>query len=293
MKIAYLASQLTLPQHQRKPSDAIEHDQIMSLLRSAAESASSTIDDVAWDDQATNWGNYNAVIIGTAWDYCDRCDEFLGALNDINAQTPVFNSPDLVAWNSHKHYLRELEAKGLPIIPTEWIDQVPCQADWSELFARFDTERLVIKRQIGANAEGQFILKSGDTAPTLTQPMMVQPFLASVADEGEYSFIFVDGELSHALLKRPKSGDYRIQSSYGGTESAITAATQDLENAKSVIEVLEEVSGEIPLYARVDMVRGNSSKLLLMELELIEPFLYPLQGPNLGTHLMQALKKRL
>ncbi len=289
MKIAYLASRITLPNAERRRADAIEHDQMMENLKPVFEQAGSNIIDIAWDDEGADWDSFDACIIGTAWDYCDRYDEFLTQLRHINDTTPVFNTPEMVAWNSDKNYLRELESDGLKTIPTHWIDKPNTDINWLDLFSMFETDKLVVKRQIGANAEGQFLLKKGDSAPELTHPVMVQPFLKAIAEEGEHSFIFVDGELSHGLIKRPIQGDYRIQSSYGGTEASVTPKSEDHQTASSVLESLDEM----PLYARVDMVRDDSGILSLMELELIEPFLYPLQGSNLGKYIHQALRRRL
>jgi len=119
--------------------------------------------------------------------------------------------------------------------------------------------------------------------------MMVQPFLSTIQDEGGYSFIFIDGGFCHALLKTAKSGDYRIQSSYGGTETAVTPSASDLADATAILATLDET----PLYARVDMLRGEDGGLLLMELELIEPYLYPLEGPELGPMMARAVASRL
>ena len=119
--------------------------------------------------------------------------------------------------------------------------------------------------------------------------MMVQPFQSAIQTEGEYSFIFIDGDFSHALLKQAKSGDYRIQSSYGGTETKVTPSASDLASASAILGLLDET----PLYARVDMLRGADGGMLLMELELIEPYLYPVEGPELGPRLAAAIAKRL
>ena len=119
--------------------------------------------------------------------------------------------------------------------------------------------------------------------------MMVQPFLPAIQTEGELSFIFIDGEFSHALKKSAAKGDYRIQSSYGGTEAAIVPSKSDLEQA---IRVLSSVDDEL-LYARVDMLRADDGELYLMELEAIEPYLYPLEGPVLGPRLAAAVARRL
>lgn len=289
MKIAYLASKQSLPGKDSREVDLLEHQQMMSVLDSAFYENDSTLLDLAWDDTTVDWAGFDAVVIGSTWDYCDRYDEFLTSLKAINKLTPVYNTPELVAWNSHKSYLKALERRGVSVIPTIWLDEPKEEVNWNEMFEIFDTVKLVVKRQVGANAEGQFILKKGQETPLLTHPMMVQPFLNTIAKEGEYSLVFIDGQLSHALIKRPKLGDYRIQASYGGTEEAVELDVADIDTARSALSALDSM----PLYARVDMLRNPAGGLLLMELELIEPFLYPLQSSNLGNLIYKALEQRL
>ena len=125
--------------------------------------------------------------------------------------------------------------------------------------------------------------------PDMPHPMMVQPFLSKIQEEGDYSFIFIDGIFCHALLKTAKSGDYRIQSTYGGRETPIAPTPEDLFEATTVLQTLDER----PLYARVDMLRGEDGRLLLMELEMIEPYLYPIEGPNLGPMMANAVHRRM
>ncbi|MEL6857449.1 MAG: hypothetical protein AAFO74_03625 [Pseudomonadota bacterium] len=287
-KIAYLSSQVTLPGSPLRRSDAFEHDRMMDALRGPFAEKGLQLIDVDWADPNQDWASYGAAIIGTTWDYWDRPQAFLDTLQQIEAQTLLFNSAALVAWNSHKGYLRALEAKGAKLIPTLWIDHVD-QTAFERAFATLGSDDLVFKRQIGAGADGQFRLAPRDGLPDMPHPMMVQPFLKKIQDEGEISFIFIDGEFSHALLKQAKSGDYRIQSSYGGTETAITPSPSDLDAAQTVLATLDET----PLYARVDMLRGEDDGLLLMELELIEPYLYPLEGPELGPRMAAAIATKL
>ncbi|MGB3625344.1 MAG: hypothetical protein WA989_05945 [Henriciella sp.] len=288
MHIAYLASQVTMPGSPIRRADAFEHDLIMSLLRPAFEARGARLTDIAWDDPGADWASFDGALIGTAWDYWDRMEEFLAALAAIEAKTPLFNRAALVRWNIHKSYLRDIEAKGARLIPTVWMNR----ADEASVQAAFDTlgtDDLVLKRQVGAGADGQVRLRRGEPVPALAHPMMAQGFLPSIEREGEFSFIFIDGALSHALIKRPAAGDYRIQSLYGGTEAAVTPPEEDRKAAQSVLNML----GTPPLYARVDMVRGEDGGLLLMELELIEPYLYPEQGPQLGDRLADAVLGRL
>lgn len=287
MRFCYLSSVVTLPGSPVRRSDAFEHDRMMTELRAGADPGTDW-HDLAWDDDAVNWAEFDAVIIGTAWDYWDRQEAFLAKLEDIDRQTRLFNPPALVRWNSHKSYLRDMEARGARLIPTLWLD-IADETAVKAAFDAFGTDDLVLKRQVGAGADGQYRLNRADAVPHLPHPMMAQPFLSTILDEGEMSFVFIDGAFSHALLKRAADGDYRIQSSYGGSEHLITPTAQDLAAAAQILRTIKPD----PLYARIDMLRAPDGALLLMEAELIEPYLYPLEGPGLGARIHAALKRRL
>jgi glutathione synthase/RimK-type ligase-like ATP-grasp enzyme len=288
MKIAYLSSQVTQPGSPIRRSDAFEHDYMMRALRPEFAERGMDIEDVCWDESFADWASFDAALIGTTWDYWDRQDEFLSTLEMIESQTHLFNPSALVRWNSNKTYLKDLASRGANLIPTLWIDHMS-EASYRNAFSELGETRLVFKRQVGAGASGQHLLNSGDPAPKMPHPMMVQPFLPTIQTEGELSFIFIGGELSHALIKRAKPGDYRIQSTYGGQEETVEPSRTDLHAARAVLETLDEP----PLYARVDMLRHPDGSLLLMELELIEPYLYPEQGARLGERLAKAVEARL
>ena len=287
-KIAYLASRVTLPGSPIRRTDAFEHDYMMDALRGPFGARGMRVEDVAWDDPKADWADYDAVIIGTTWDYWDRLDEFLAALERIEGQTRLFNGSSLVRWNARKTYLRELETKGAKLIPTLWLD-VADEAAAKAAFGTLGADDLVFKRQVGAGAKDQHRVKRGEPIPAMPHPMMVQPFLPMIQTEGELSFIFIDGEFSHALIKRAQPGDYRIQSTYGGREEKITPSAEDLAAARAIIGTLDEA----PLYGRVDMLRGDGGGLLLMELEVIEPYLYPVEGPELGERMAAGVARRL
>lgn len=287
MKIAYLSSKVTLPGSPHRRDDAFEHDRMMDALRGPFADVGYAIEDVDWAAEDQDWSAFAAAIIGTTWDYWDQPDAFLARLETIEAATQLFNPSALVRWNGHKTYLKELQQRGAPTIPTLWLDRVDTFAA-DQAFETLGPD-LVFKRQVGAGADGQYRLSPGDPLPNMPHPMMVQPFLKQIQDEGELSFIFIDGAFCHALQKQAKPGDYRIQSTYGGHETAIRPSKDDLKTAQAVLALLDEP----PLYARVDMLRGESGDLLLMELELIEPYLYPLEGPELGPRLAAAVDRRL
>lgn len=290
MNIAFLACSTTLPGAPDRRPDAFEHDQQMDAIVAALRPGES-VTDIDWQAPLEAFAGFDAALIGTPWDYFDNRDAFLAKLDAIAALgVPVCNSPDVVRWNIDKGYLTELAERGVATIPTLLLDN-PGRDEILAAFDRFGCDRLVVKRRVGAGAEGQFDFTC-DNPPAADWRMghaaLVQPFLPGIVEEGEHSLIFIDGEFSHGLIKRPAPGDYRVQSLYGGWDTAVTPTPDDLAAAQKVIAGLPFPA---PLYARIDLVRGPDGALLLMEAEVIEPFLYPLQGPELGPRLLAGLRK--
>ncbi|MGB6231209.1 MAG: hypothetical protein WBF53_13900, partial [Litorimonas sp.] len=152
---------------------------------------------------------------------------------------------------------------------------------------------------VGGGAWRQVLHAQGDPwpAPDALPPegALIQPFLPSVVEEGEYSFLYFGGRFSHAVLKTAKPGDYRIQSLYGGAETTYRPRADEIKAADAVLATLDET----PLYARVDLLRGSNGKLALIELEMIEPYLYlphaeVVDGVNQGAlRLGEALRGRV
>lgn len=188
---------------------------------------------------------------------------------------PCINPVKTMRWNSDKRYLRELEAGGIPCLPTLWGD-----APTPELLAAAQAKgwhEIVAKPVISAGAFQTIRLPSDDTARWADYcasdarhgGIMLQAFAPEIITEGEWSFIFFGGEFSHALLKKAKSGDYRIQHVHGGSYAHLTPPPALLNHAKNVMHHLPHTS----IYARVDGI-CRDEKLFLMEVELIEPFLY-------------------
>lgn len=272
-------------------ADAHLFDLQLDILRQGLSPHGLTLTPVRWIDPI-DWTRFAAVLVNCAWDYQDRHEDFLATLDRIaSLGVPVFNDPAMVRWNIRKTYLREFEARGVPVIPTLW-PETPAAGDILHAMSVFGVDDVVLKRQVGGGARAQVRYMRANLpadGPVMDRPGMIQPFIASIATEGEYSFLFIDGEFSHALVKRAKSGDYRIQEAYGGSSQATDPAPQDRAAAEQVLTSLDLV----PLYARVDMVRGEGGELLLMELEVIEPFFYPKDGPRIGALLGAALARRL
>lgn len=292
MRIGFLACPGTMPGSPYRRADAYEHDHQVELIRPAIEAHGGTLIEIDWRDHLEAFAGCDLVLAGTAWDYHEDDQAFLAKLDMLErANIAVCNSAATARWNAHKTYLCDLADKGADTISTLWARNISA-SDIVAAMDIFGCDTVVAKRQVGAGAEGQTIHHRGETPPdwSMAYPAMIQPYLSQVASEGEYSFIFIDGEFSHALIKRPAEGDYLVQSLYGGTEEAITPRSTDLVTAQAVVDA---VPFETPLYARIDMVRGESGGLQLMEAELIEPYLYPLQGPQLGPRLAEAIVRRM
>lgn len=198
----------------------------------------------------------------------------------------------MVRWNGDKRYLKQLAEAGVPTIPTLWFEDAG-RSEVAVALDAFDAPRVVVKRQVGAGGLGQHSF-SHDALPETGWRMghacMIQPFLPSVVEEGEYSFVFIGGAFSHGILKRAAEGEYRIQSLYGGYECDYRPEPRDLATAETVLAAL---AFDDLVYARIDMARLPSGELAVMEAEMIEPYLYPEQGPDLGTMLARAVAARL
>ena len=230
---------------------------------------------VIWNDKEVNWKDFDVVIIKSPWDYHEhivKFTEWLDMLNKLDLK--VLNPVDVLKWNSNKHYLKQLENDGLKVTPSEY--QYKGSSIDELLFEKLGKDKLVVKPCVSAGAKNTVIInreKFSDQSEVIDELLkeedfIVQPFIDEIID-GEWSYLFFNGDYSHCVLKTPKKGDFRVQHFHGGSVSYPTPAPLHIDQAKAYLRTL---SGQ-PLYARVDGVVRNGS-LELMELELIEPYLY-------------------
>jgi glutathione synthase/RimK-type ligase-like ATP-grasp enzyme len=228
-----------------------------------------------WSDPLVRWGEAEAVVIRSCWDYHRRLEEFLRWVASLEkAGVRVWNPPAMLRWNADKIYLRDLERRGVPIVPTLWPE--PGFRLQQELRDRA-WKKAVVKPRVSATAYRTILTTADETdnAQALVDDLlcgpgvMVQEFMEGVNTFGEWSLIFFSGEFSHAVIKTPKAGDFRVQHDFGGSEQIAEAPDSVIEAATRAVAALETV----PLYARVDGVE-NGGRFLLMELELIEPALF-------------------
>jgi len=236
-----------------------------------------------------------AVLWQGASDYHRYMPRFNTWLDAVDASgVPSLNSTALIRWNSDKRYLQELELRAsIPALSTLWLDAFNAKniRDWAE---KQDYAEIVIKPVISAGAHLTFRLALSDNpafnaiaeayAAEAPRPVMVQPFAPEILDQGELSFLFFGGKFSHAVRKTPKAGDYRIQHVHGGSYVRFTPDSAMLEQATYIFSSLPER----PVYARVDGI-WRDGRLLLMEVELIEPYFYLSAAPEQYAMLAEAL----
>lgn len=238
-----------------------------------------TVDWVPWRTAGVPWDRYDAVYIGVPWDYPEDVEGFLSALERIDRSRAVLvNDLSLVRWSLAKTYLRDLERRGADIVPSLWNDRMP-RGELAGWFERLDTRQLIVKPVVSTNATDTFLLTK-DTADASIEAMLlrtfrdralvVQPFIDSILSDGEYSLFYFGNEFSHAIRKRPKREDFRVQEEHGADIRATEPEPAMIESADRLLRLVDPA----PVYARVDFVRGADGRFLLMELELVEPSMY-------------------
>lgn len=240
-----------------------------------------------------DWNDFAAVIIRTTWDYQDSPNEFLRALRKIDESKALLqNSLRTVEWNLSKEYLRDLENKGVKIVPTIWGEKKPTENDFDSWLEHFQTDEIIIKPIISATAQDTFRLKKFDqnlAEVFKARKYLVQPFMPNIVSEGEFSLFYFGGIFSHTILKTPKEKDFRVQEEHGGIITAVSPPEKLLKTAEKVLNLIEP----IPLYARIDFVRDEQDDFCLMELELIEPALYLRMDENAPQFFAETIDKWL
>jgi glutathione synthase/RimK-type ligase-like ATP-grasp enzyme len=249
-----------------------------------------------WSDNAVDWKQYSHLLIKSPWDYFDRYVEFLNWCQKIKELgLKVFNSIDTIIWNSEKRYLLDIYEKGFHIVPTQFIDR-GTSPDLIDYFSKFGTDQLVIKPTVSGGSKNTLKLNQSnwkeqqDQIDYLLQleDYMVQPFINEISDPGEYSYLFFNGEFSHAVLKSPKKGEFRVQHFFGGNVTVVHPSKEDLAYIQKIVDEFASQT----LYARVDGI-WIEGVFYLMELELIEPYLFLFTSEKAKLNYKAALRKKL
>ena len=223
-----------------------------------------------------------------AWDYAAEPEAFRQWLEQAGQVGQRFiNPPELMAWNMEKTYLCDLAARGAQVIPSVF---VPAHKDkLADILKQQGWTEAVVKPAFGQSGKG--VVKVCAEALDVNmadypQGVMVQPYIREIETAGETSLVFFDGHFSHAVLRMPPQGEWRANSAYGVAVSPAAPPEKAIETARQILDMLPE----IPAYARIDGTLIGD-RLLLNELELVEPALYLHTAENAVADMVQAVKR--
>jgi glutathione synthase/RimK-type ligase-like ATP-grasp enzyme len=266
------------------------------LAQRALEARGATVEARPWNLPDADFRGFDAVVLRSNWDYHFDPEGFTAWLDRLERDgARVFNPPALVRWNLSKRYLLALAAAGVPTVPTVVLED-ETRAGLEAVMAGRGWAAAVMKPEISASAHDTRLV-TPDTraeaaaalaAGAIRRPVLLQPFVEEIRSRGEWSLIFIDGQPTHAVLKRPASGEFRVQPRLGGTVEARPAPEAALTVGRAALAALPQA----PLYARIDGVETEAG-FLVMEVEVNEPGLFFSLAPAAAERFADALLRRL
>lgn len=290
--------------------EALPQDGDMPPLLDACAAAGLHAEAVCWDDKSVRWGDFDAVVLRSTWDYVPRLPAFLIWKASVARQTRLFNPQALVRWSSDKHYLADLERAGVPITPTRFVEpgEDVRRALADALAGRFGPSHLappaeiVAKPAVGAGSKDALRLAREDTERARLhierllaegRSVLLQPYLGAVDERGETAMIYIDGRFSHAIRKGPllRPSGALVEGLFAPEDIRPREPTKDEGRVAKL--AFNAIPGEVPLYARVDLLAGPDGQPVLLELELVEPSLFFDQAQGSAQRFAEALRDRL
>jgi O-ureido-D-serine cyclo-ligase len=294
--------------------EALALDEDMAPLVAALRTVGAEVDTPLWDDPAVAWDSYSVAVLRSTWDYVDRIDEFLAWTDRCSRATQLMNPPEVIRWNTDKHYLIDLARSGVPVVPTTFVEP---HGDAHEALDRFLTggeeagsvtvggrqgfDEFVVKPAIGAGSRDAARFGRAEAARAVAhlralldagRSTMLQPYLSRVDEQGETAVIYLDGTFSHAARKGPllRAGDALVEGLFAPEEiSAREADRSELEVADAAYRAIGSAR---PVYARIDLIRDADNRPVVLELELTEPSLFLLHAPGAALRYARILAAR-
>jgi len=262
------------------------------LVQEALEAKGYKVGRKSWSDPTFDWSSTRYVLFRTTWDYFDRADEWKEWLASTAEKTQMINPHELVQWNMDKHYLKDLINQGINVPEIRYIE-VGENIQLSDLVGEMQEEVAILKPCFSASARhtykivGRVSEELENTLQELIQveAMMLQPFQHTVPEKGEVSMMVMGGTFTHAVLKKPKKGDFRVQDDFGGTVELYKPSGAEIAFAERCVQACPVP----PTYARVDIIEDNDGELALIEMELIEPELWFRLKPEAAEVLAESL----
>lgn len=293
--------------------DALPLDEDMPLLVTALESLGARVDTPSWDDAGVDWARYDAAVLRSTWDYVERIDEFLAWADRTSAVTQLCNSPQVVRWNTDKHYLVHFERKGVAVVPTRFVEP---GADVAAEFAAFLAggpgslsagvptafSTFVVKPSIGAGSRDAARYRRDDADAALEhlrrlvaterRSAMLQPYLDRVDDAGETALLHFGGEYSHSIRKGPllRVGAGLVAGLFAPEQ--ITPREPDAGERRLAMAACAALPFAMPLYVRVDLIRDAQGEPVVLEIEMTEPSVFLPQAPVAAQRFARAIVAR-
>ncbi len=262
------------------------------LLRTALEARGLSVERTYWDNPNYDWSRTKAVVFRTIWDYFERFEEFWPWVQALNQKTQLINPFSLLRWNIDKHYLKDLAERGIKIVPTHFVDHgehqslkaICNQKGWCDIVikpavsgAAFHTYKILEKNREEYEPLFQQLVGERD--------MLVQPYQPTITELGEASLMVFNGSYTHAILKKAKPGDYRVQDDFGGTVHPYEPSAREIAFAEKVFSVCDPM----PAYGRADIMWDATGEIYLSELEIVEPELWVRNHPAAAEDFAEGI----
>jgi glutathione synthase/RimK-type ligase-like ATP-grasp enzyme len=278
-------------------------DEDMPPLLEAFAAAGAAAQILEWDDAAADWSGCDAALLRSAWDYAERVGEFLSWVQRVAAMTRLLNPAPVVRWNCDKHYLRDLAARGLPVVPTHFAEPgTRADATLKVFLTAHACAELVVKPAVGAGSRDTRRHARGARTEILAhmqglldtgRAVMLQPYLESVDHDGETALVFIDGRFSHAIRKGPLLPQGAAATGALFAAEHITARVPTPAELEVGTRLIAALPYPTLLYARVDLIRDRQGAPCLLELELTEPSLFFAHAAGSAARFAQAALARL
>jgi O-ureido-D-serine cyclo-ligase len=290
--------------------EALALDEDMPLLVPALETLGARVETPTWDDATVDWAQYDVTVLRSTWDYVERIDEFLAWADRTSTVTPLFNTPQVVRWNTDKHYLEHFAREGVAVVPTRFVEP---GADVDAGFAAFlaggagslsagtptTFSTFVVKPSIGAGSRDAARYRREDADAALAhlrrlvtmerRSAMLQPYLDRVDDVGETALLHFGGEYSHSIRKGPllRVGSGLVEGLFAPEQ--ITPREPDAAERKLAAAACAALPFAMPLYVRVDLIRDPAGDPVVLEVEMTEPSVFLQQSAPAARRFARAI----
>ncbi|EAI7390747.1 hypothetical protein COR16_08025 [Campylobacter upsaliensis] len=246
-----------------------EGNEALKKLKAKLENLHYQCELKAWQEIRVRHLAQNTLILPLAvWDYSLEYANFLHFLNELErAKISILNPSEILKMNADKSYLKILEEANLPII-----DSIIFKQNEDFNFSQIPFQKAVIKPLVGQSGyKVRFLEQKIPTKEEFPHGALIQPFIESVEELGEFCFIFFGGKFNYAIHRQTQK-DWRANSNYGVKIAPLKNPSK--AHIDLALKALKALKSSNLLYARVDLLPQKNGKALISEVELIEPSLY-------------------